>query len=58
MSFSSACSESYEPLCIKLEMVGAAVGGDSFARLESASPDELRAIEEEMGCVKIEGFVS
>ena len=54
----SACRESYEPSCIRLAMVAEPVGGVNLARLESASPDELRVIAEEMVCVNIEGCVS
>jgi hypothetical protein len=39
-------------------MVAEPVGGVNLARLESASPDELRVIAEEMVCVNIEGCVS
>lgn len=37
-SFSSACSESYEPSWIRVVMVTAPPGGVSFVRFESASP--------------------
>lgn len=58
MSFSSAFNESYELSSTRLEMVAWPVGGDSLARLESASPEELRAVDEEMRCDRMDGCVS
>jgi hypothetical protein len=58
ISFSRACNESYEPSWIRLAMVAGPVGGVNLVRFESASPDELRVIEEVMVCVSIEGWVS
>lgn len=57
-SFSSACRESYEPSWIRLVIVAGPPGGVSLVRLESASPEAERVIEEDMGCERIEGFVS
>lgn len=58
MSLSRACSASYEPSCIRVAIVAGPVGGVNLVRLASASPFELRVIEEEMGCARIEGCVS
>ena len=43
---------------MRLVMVVGPVGGVSLARLESASPDGERAMDEDRGWVRMEGSVS